>query len=410
MAIGPFGSNLKVSDYELSGVPLVFVRNIRARDFGLVPTFVSNEKAAALSAHLVKPGDVLITKMGDPPGDTAVYPMARQPAILTADCIKVTPHHEIDPRFLAAVVGSPLCAQQISAMTGGVAQQKVSLGKIRKLRIAVPPAGEQSRIVAAIEEAFSKLDAGEAGLRTVRRLLERMRSAVLTAGVTGQLVPQDPTDVPASDLLAALGVEPATVEDHDLPTSWVWTTVEQAGKVDLGRQRHPDWHHGPNMKPYLHVAGNIFEDRIDTSDLKVMHFDPATYERFRLRNGDVLLNEGQSPELLGRPAIYRGDPPDIAFTNSILRFRSQAGIDPEWALLVFRHYMRSGRLPRGENHYEHRPSFSPHTIKRIEFPVPPTDEQDRIVAEVERQFRSSRRAAGRRPRDCPHGPRCADQC
>ena len=61
----------------------------------------------------------------------------------------------------------------------------------------------------AIEEAFSKLDAGEAGLRTVRQLLKRMRDAVLAAAVTGRLVPQDPTDTPASTLLADLGVEPS---------------------------------------------------------------------------------------------------------------------------------------------------------------------------------------------------------
>ncbi len=68
--------------------------------------------------------------------------------------------------------------------------------------LPVAPSAEQERIVTAIEEAFSKLDAGEAGLRTVRQLLKRMRDAILTAAVTGRLVPQDPTDTPAAKLLA----------------------------------------------------------------------------------------------------------------------------------------------------------------------------------------------------------------
>ena len=64
------------------------------------------------------------------------------------------------------------------------------------------------------------------------------------------------------------------------------------------------------MKPYLRVA-NVFEDRIDTSSIKEMHFEEAEFEKYKLRDGDVLwLNEGQSPELLGRPAIYRGEPPE----------------------------------------------------------------------------------------------------
>lgn len=62
--------------------------------------------------------------------------------------------------------------------------------------VPVAPVAEQERIVAAIEEAFSKLDAGEAGLRAVRQRLKRMREAILAAAVTGHLVPQDSTDAP----------------------------------------------------------------------------------------------------------------------------------------------------------------------------------------------------------------------
>ena len=81
------------------------------------------------------------------------------------------------------------------------------------------------------------------------------------------------------------------------------------------------------MKPYLRVA-NVFEDRIDTSSIKEMHFEEAEFEKYKLRDGDVLLNEGQSPELLGRPAIYRGEPPDVAFTNSLIRFVPGPGVTP----------------------------------------------------------------------------------
>lgn len=102
LAIGPFGSNLKVSDYTETGVPLVFVRDIRSGAFGRSGTrFVSAEKARELSAHLVRAGDVLVTKMGDPPGDAAVYPQNRPDAILTADCIKVSPSDEVLSPFLA---------------------------------------------------------------------------------------------------------------------------------------------------------------------------------------------------------------------------------------------------------------------------------------------------------------------
>jgi len=68
--------------------------------------------------------------------------------------------------------------------------------------LAIPPRAEQDRLVLAIEEAVSKLDAGESGLRIARQLLKRLRDAILTAALSGRLVDQDATDTPAGRLLA----------------------------------------------------------------------------------------------------------------------------------------------------------------------------------------------------------------
>jgi type I restriction enzyme S subunit len=132
------------------------------------------------------------------------------------------------------------------------------------------------------------------------------------------------------------------------------------------------------MRPYLRVA-NVFEDRIDTSDVMTMHFEPQEFERYRLLPGDVLLNEGQSPELLGRPALYRGTPADVAFTNSLIRFRPHPGVEPEWALTVFRHYMWSGRFTRESRITTNIAHLSANRFKTVEFPVPPVEEQRRIT-------------------------------
>lgn len=166
-----------------------------------------------------------------------------------------------------------------------------------------------------------------------------------------------------------------------LPTGWRWSTVADVGRVDLGRQRHPDWHTGPNMRRYLRVA-NVFEDRIDTSDVMEMDFT-GVFERYRLQPGDVLLNEGQTPELLGRPAIYRGQPEDVAFTNSLLRFRAGPDVSPEWALAVFRHHMHSGRFARESRITTNIAHLSVGRFKAVEFPVPPLSEQRRIVEILE---------------------------
>ena len=253
LAIGPFGSNLKVSDYQSSGVPLIFVRNIRAQAFNLTDLrFISPAKAESLRAHQIRHGDLLITKMGDPPGDAAIYPRT-EPGIITADCIKLTPHPSIDVRYLFYAISSPQVQHQIKAITQGVAQRKVSLDRFRK-KIALPlaPTAKQNLVVAAIEEQFSRLDTGISALQHAQlSCTKSMKSIILSA------IPDD------------------------YPDHWKRVTVADAGNVILGRQRSPRYHNGPNMRPYLRVA-NVFEDRIDSSDIMAMHFDEKEYERYRL--------------------------------------------------------------------------------------------------------------------------------
>ena len=171
----------------------------------------------------------------------------------------------------------------------------------------------------------------------------------------------------------------------DLPPGWEMVTVGEAGEVSLGRQRAPRYHRGDGMRPYLRVA-NVFEDRIDTTDVMEMHFSDEEFERYRLRPGDVLLNEGQSPHLLGRPAIYRGNPADVAFTNSLIRFRARPEVMPEWALIVFRHHMHSKRFMRESRITTNIAHLSASRFSAVEFPIPPLAEQKRIVAAIEEQL------------------------
>ncbi len=171
----------------------------------------------------------------------------------------------------------------------------------------------------------------------------------------------------------------------ELPEGWVWSTCGEVGDVQLGRQRSPKWHTGDHMRPYLRVA-NVFEDRIDLADVMEMDFPPEQYERFRLEPGDILLNEGQSPEWVGRPAMYRGELPGACFTNSLIRFRPYPGIDGKFALLLFRHHLHSRRFMREARITTNIAHLSSTRFAGVEFPVPPLAEQRRIVAAVERHF------------------------
>lgn len=206
LCIGPFGSNLKVDDYRVSGVPLVFVRNVRSRNFdGLDPKFVSEEKAMELASHSVYPGDLLITKMGDPPGDVCIYPEGRPRAIITADCIRFAPSKEgLCVGYLEKAIASNVVQAQIRSISKGVAQQKVTLANFKRIAIPVPPYVEQKVIAGLVEEELVRVGNVEKVCQIEAARSAALRQSILKDAFSGKLVPQDPNDEPAAELLARI--------------------------------------------------------------------------------------------------------------------------------------------------------------------------------------------------------------
>ena len=181
LAIGPFGSNLKVSDYADEGVPLVFVRSIRSGTFaGPETRFVTREKAKELEAHRVESGDLLITKMGDPPGDCAIYPSGFPEAIVTADCIRfaVAPE-KASPEFVALLFWSATVKRQISERTKGVAQKKISLDTFKSVQLPLPPREKQDAIVDRARRADRASDSLRREVLRANARAEDLRTTML---------------------------------------------------------------------------------------------------------------------------------------------------------------------------------------------------------------------------------------
>ncbi len=124
-----------------------------------------------------------------------------------------------------------------------------------------------------------------------------------------------------------------------IPKDWEFVPIGKAGQVLGGRQRSP--HALGDSTKYLRVA-NVFDGFIDATDILEMPFTRDERERFTLRSGDILLNEGQSLDLVGRSAVYRGAPPDCCFQNTLIRFRADSKTDAAFAQAVFQDYLRRG--------------------------------------------------------------------
>lgn len=209
LAIGPFGSNLKVSDYTDKGVPLVFVRNIKSGNYGGEFTkHITSKKALELSAHTASAGDVVVTKMGEPPGDADILPDNQPQSVITADCIKISPNSDLVlADFLKVSINSWIGKKQILSITKGVAQKKVSLGRFSNVAVPIAPLAEQKAIVEVFlqsqENAYMELNATAIGLAQAAA----QRKNILQDAFSGKLVEQDPNDEPASVLLTRIQAE-----------------------------------------------------------------------------------------------------------------------------------------------------------------------------------------------------------
>lgn len=276
---GPFGSNLKASEYTESGVPILRLQNIK-RNFFLDKNikFVTHEKYEQLIRHTYKAGDILITKLGDPLGVACIAPKIMGEGVIVADLVRARlPEGQVDTKYITYLINAPLAIQQFKENTKGTTRQRVNLKFVRQLMLPIAPYEQQKRIVAKIEELFSHIDAGVAALNKAKQLLKQYNQSVLIAAVTGELTKQWREDnkdklEPASQLLERIlqerrqkweaqqleqfkakgkvpkndkwkgkYKEPVAADfDNlpDIPGEWEWATLPQLGELNRGKSKH----------------------------------------------------------------------------------------------------------------------------------------------------------------------------
>ncbi|MFN4865050.1 MAG: hypothetical protein ACK5GZ_01810 [Cyanobium sp.] len=129
-----------------------------------------------------------------------------------------------------------------------------------------------------------------------------------------------------------------------VPEEWDVCPVRKKGEVVTGKALAVN---APGMqRPYLRTK-NVFDGRIDIDDVLTMPMTDEQFAKFRIRNGDVLLNEGQTIELVGRCAIYQDEYPEpCAIQNALLRFRARAGVSDKFASYLFRYCQHTGIFSR----------------------------------------------------------------
>jgi type I restriction enzyme S subunit len=207
---GPFGSNLKSSDYVASGVRVIRLENIGHLKFiGDKEAFVSPEKFESLRRHSLAAGDVLFSSFISEEIRVCLFPGERfSPAINKADCFCVRVNPAIcDPRFLAFRLAAEATFLELKNAVHGATRPRISLKQLRTYSFDIASRPEQREIVRRIDAAFAWLDTIATEHSRAAHLLPKLQQSILAKALRGELVPQDPGDEPASALLDRIRAE-----------------------------------------------------------------------------------------------------------------------------------------------------------------------------------------------------------
>lgn len=365
------------------------------------------------------------------------------PAYHNEAIISVSPRPVVSRDFLFRVLPVMAVFGDSKAAIKGATLNGQSLARIP---VPVPPVPEQDRIVARIDELMALLDRLEAARSTreaTRRALRDsslaalrdadtpddlesawqrvaahmddllatpedlppFRQTILQLAVRGRLVPPSHRDEPAAAILERVSMkragrptatasrrpDPSAGSESNpppfrSPDGWIWCHLLQICDIASGITK------GRNLAgratasfPYLRVA-NVQAGYLDLTVVREIEVPVDERDDYVLKEGDVLLTEGGDWDKLGRSAIWRGELPLCLHQNHVFRARSISPEDviPEWISLFT-------NSPDGRRYFQssskqttNLASINMTQLRGCALPVPPTSEQRRILARLDR--------------------------
>ncbi len=349
------------------------------------PVFVEDVIGKSTEKYLLKKDDILFTMTGTKGKRDYFYtvkvPSVKKKLLLNqrVGCLRCF-SSEINIDFLCIVLKGEYVLDAIfSTETGNVSQGNIGSESTLNLNIAIPPLAEQHRIVAEIEKWFSLIDIIENGNDNLQATIKQAKSKILDLAIHGKLVPQDPNDEPAIELLKRINPDFIPCDNgHNgkLPQNWTWV---KGINIFLPMK---------SIKPKDEKFQYIDIDSIDNkrqiiSEIKTLKTSsaPSRASRYTQKN-DVIFSMVR-PYLRNIAKVIADD--CIASTGFYVCSPIPKLLNSDYCYyLMISDYVVNGlnQFMKGDN----SPSINKRHIDEWLFPLPPLSEQQRIVQKIEELF------------------------
>lgn len=349
-------------DESHEGVPVVRYGELYTKHDDVIRgfhSFVPPEVAEKKYTRL-RVGDVLFAGSGETLaeiGKSAAF-LGPEPAYGSGDIIIFRPGRDLDPLFVGYASNGPDAVRHKSRTGQGSSVMHIYTHNLEKLPLLVPPLPEQKKIAAILSSVDEAIQATQAVIEQTRRVKEGLLQDLLTRGIGHTRFKQ--------------------TEIGEIPEAWEVRPLQTLGLVDCGKAKNKS--QNDPLRPYLRVA-NVLDDEISPVDVLTMPFSDEEFAKYRLEPGDILLNEGQSLDLVGRPAVYRGTPPNVAMQNALLRWRPDPGmVDPEFGYQSIRRLYLTGVFSLVATQTTSIAHLGLGRFRQLLIAVPPLEEQREIAA------------------------------
>ena len=407
----PYGTSKKSNS---SGkVAVLRMGNLQDGEIDYSDLVYSSDEADIEKYYLLE-NDLLFnrTNSAEWVGKTSIY-RGDTPAIYAGYLIRIrTP---LCGEYLNAVMNSSYAKNYcIRVKTDAVNQSNINAQKLGMFLVPVAPIKEQHRIVTSFKRTFEFTQCIQSEKKELSALIQSTKVKILDLAIRGQLIPQDPNDEPASVLLERIRAEKEELikqgkikrdkkesvifrgEDNsyyekigtevrcinseipfDLPETWCWCRLGTLFAHNTGKALNSADSAGIPMT-YI-TTSNLYWDRFELDSLKEMLFADSEIDKCTVKKGDFLVCEGGD---IGRSAIWMFEE-NIRIQNHIHRLRPYISLSGRFYYYVMYMWKQLGLIGGQGIGLQ---GFSSKMLHNLIVPLPSIDEQERIVAFIDKLF------------------------
>ena len=384
------GSTPRGSNYSSEGIP--FFRSQNIYNSGLVYEdikFISEDVHQTMIGTEVLPNDLLLNITGGSLGRCAIVPENFQRGNVSQHVCIMRPILVVPEYFHAFVLSSVFSKSMKITGSGREGLPKYNL---ERMFFPLPPLSEQHRIASEIERWLALIEQIEQSQSDLQVTIKQTKRKILDLAIHGKLVPQDPNDEPASELLKRINPKAEITCDNghypQLPVGWSCTTIKDVCENINGLWKGKK---EPLVKVGVIRNANFTKDfKLDFSNIECIDVEQRVFSQRHLLNGDLIVEKsgGSDKNPVGRAVLYEGTNGVFSYSNFTMVLRI---IHREVILSKFLYYYILANYQAGVMNSMQTQTTGLHNLILDEYLtmplyLPPRQEQERIINKIEILF------------------------